>query len=1070
MFRNLLLSIIFTVCAAQFNAQTPGLIYEPATGTGSVVLDPNGDGYVSGTTSGFISNDKAESEIQYVPFIFPGAEPIQDINNAPNCGFTDFVDGGVLDPALKFLDASNNWLFRLRLGGTAPNAKSYSVLIDTDGLFGNTGALADPNYSLNNPGFEIEIVLATKFGVFVYDVNTPNCTPVISYTGTTNYQKAVAISTNCANPDYFYDFFVKFSDLTSTFSITPSTLMRFAIVDNAAANKSTICNPSSASDVAGVGNCTSLAECFTTIVNNQGPCAPNQSNCLARTSCPTLNTPIAVGSTSVSGTSTETVSTIIKVYRNGVLTGTTNLVSGSWTLTGITPPLAAGNVIEVKALASGKDESLSSCNIYSIPTCSAISSPIASITNSTPKGFCGTGVNNSTITIYYQGSTVITSTPNYSWTSPGVFEWKCNGSSGCTAGSAQCLCDGAYYITQTEPGKCESPGIWECVERTGATDATCNPGNIGPTTAPTITTSPITATMTSISGLIAAPDNTAGITVILYANGLPIGTTTTTAGGNWTVSSLNLSARSCNTITAIAIIPFKCASGASNTVIVSGGITSAPLINSNFCVSASTSTVSVTGVSGEANGTVIRIYVNGTLQAQTATVTNGTWTVSPISVTAGSSTITAAAIAPCKSQSAFSNSVAVSVQSAVGSLSITTNPIIEQTTSISGSGSAGTSVQVYIDNFPVGSPVPVVGGVWTLTLQPYDMYTNGVVTAAAISSGGCPSSTVSGGVVICIQPTNTLSINPSTPVNFCSSSGTVAVTVLNSQPLIVYQLYLANGITPTGSSIMGNGSAITLTTGVLTSSTTLKVKAFKLPPNSCESFLTNTVAVNFGSTPTTTLLVNASANPICAGSSASLNISSSQSGYSYQLRNNTGNITVGSAVLGTGGLISLPTGTLSANTSFNILVTGLAPASCTAQLNTITSITVNSTPVVSIASNPTLICSGSLSSLSASGAVSYSWNTGAVTASISVSPSVTTTYTVTGTTSGCSDTKTLSLTVNTAPTVNASASSTAICSGANATLTASGATSYSWNTGATTTTVSVSPLTTTIYTVTGFRY
>src|SRR5690606_19509325 len=120
-------------------AQTRGLIFEPASGAGTVVLDPNGDGYVSQTTAGFINNDQAESEIPYMKLVFPGSEPTSDVRNGPNCGFTDFVDSGTEDPAQSYLDANNNWLFRFRMGAVAPNAKSYSVLIDTDGKFGATG-------------------------------------------------------------------------------------------------------------------------------------------------------------------------------------------------------------------------------------------------------------------------------------------------------------------------------------------------------------------------------------------------------------------------------------------------------------------------------------------------------------------------------------------------------------------------------------------------------------------------------------------------------------------------------------------------------------------------------------------------------------------------------------------------------------------------------------------------------------------------------------------------------------------------------------------------------------------
>ena len=93
-------------------SQTPGMIYEPATGAGAAILDPNGDGYTSATTGGFTTDDQVQSEIPYSSLIFPGSEPTSDLNNAPDCGFTDFVDQGDRDPAQKYLSPAGNWLFR----------------------------------------------------------------------------------------------------------------------------------------------------------------------------------------------------------------------------------------------------------------------------------------------------------------------------------------------------------------------------------------------------------------------------------------------------------------------------------------------------------------------------------------------------------------------------------------------------------------------------------------------------------------------------------------------------------------------------------------------------------------------------------------------------------------------------------------------------------------------------------------------------------------------------------------------------------------------------------------------
>ncbi|MDP2888693.1 MAG: hypothetical protein Q8P34_06940, partial [Bacteroidota bacterium] len=340
----------------QVIAQTPGLIFERATGGGAAVLDPNGDGYTSKTTSGFQGNDQTDSEIPYVPLVFPMVEPDSDLGPGPDCGFTDFVDSGIEDPIQNYINLNNKWLFRMRMGHSSPNAKSYSILVDTDGKFGNSGPNADPDYTSSNPGFEIEIVLATKFGVFVYDVRTSVCNaPVISYTGTTNYQKSIALTTNCGNPDYFYDFYVDMSDITAKFGINASTPIRMAVVDNMAANKSTLCNPNSASDVGGTDCTGPLEVCFNQIINNYTPCPPGEY-CPDRSSCPIITGTYTASSTVVSGTSTEANGTMVQVYINGVAAGGTVTVSGgNWSRNGLT--LVALDEITAIAIAPGKGPS-----------------------------------------------------------------------------------------------------------------------------------------------------------------------------------------------------------------------------------------------------------------------------------------------------------------------------------------------------------------------------------------------------------------------------------------------------------------------------------------------------------------------------------------------------------------------------------------------------------------------------------------------------------------------------------------------------------------------------------------
>jgi hypothetical protein len=80
-------------------------------------------------------------------------------------------------------------------------------------------------------------------------------------------------------------------------------------------------------------------------------------------------------------------------------------------------------------------------------------------------------------------------------------------------------------------------------------------------------------------------------------------------------------------------------------------------------------------------------------------------------------------------------------------------------------------------------------------------------------------------------------------------------------------------------------------------------------------------------------------------------------------------------------------------------------------------ITIYALPVVS-ASTPS-VCLGHQAIMTAIGANTYTWSTGATTATISASPTITTTYTVTGTdVNGCSNTDVQSITVLQAPTPN----------------------------------------------------
>jgi hypothetical protein len=918
--------LMFFILSISFElkAQTKGMIVEPATGAGTEILDPNLDGYVSQTTAGFINDDKIESEIPYVPFTVIGFEPTSDLENAPNCGFTDFVDSGTEDAGLHHYNAINGkWYFRFRMGSISPNAKSYSVLIDTDGLFGNSGPNADPDFTANNPGFEIEIILATKFGVYVYDISnsTPNCDPVISYNGRTHWQKAIAHSEICNPQNFFLDFYVDFADLTAQFGLTPSTPVRMVFMDNTGAKKSSICNVSSRSDVGGISDsdCGSLANCLQQLINNQDFCTLEESVdglCKAVTPCPGIQAAIDGGASSVSGTSSEVNGTIIRVYKNDTLIGTTTVTGGAWTLDSISPVLAIDDTIRVQAEAPDKVASDLLCNEKVVGgTCT----PALVVTGlCTPnKGFEGTGIVGAIVRVYNTNGTLRSATNGTDWdgvnvtvAADGTWIWKCNGQSSCSGGANNCIPNGAYYITQQQAGKCESDPVWACFGSTNSES-------------PTITTSPINSSTTSISGGVPAPGNVENVRIFLYVNGEEVASVLTTAGGNWTFGSLTLNA--CDTLSFRSQRAALCASAPTNTTVVTNITSVAPVIESSACVATTLSTVS--GFAVEDFDSPVQIYVNGVPTGTPTTVNEfGRFVKTGLSIAVGS-TVTARVTGTCKLQSADSNPITVFGKSSNAGLTLTTSPIIEGMTSLSGAGVNGDTVFLYIDNYPIYEELEeinlvkavVSGGTWTAT-GIYDgaLYPQGFVSVAAKTPGGsCISDTAAYRQVQCAPPDDSKGLSDSEAL-VCEKSFVANIDIEDSEPFIIYQFY--NGIEPSGSSVLGNGSSITLISDTIISPTTLTIKALKIPVGTCEAMLNNDVEVSLTFLPEKDKIILVE-DSIVEGNRALVEIEDSQTNVIYQLYNMTLDQASGDPLQGDGGTIILESDVITEDTEFKIIAT-----------------------------------------------------------------------------------------------------------------------------------------------------
>jgi hypothetical protein len=300
------------------------------------------------------------------------------------------------------------------------------------------------------------------------------------------------------------------------------------------------------------------------------------------------------------------------------------------------------------------------------------------------------------------------------------------------------------------------------------------------------------------------------------------------------------------------------------------------------------------------------------------------------------------------------------------------------------------------------------------------------------------------GLVYVASPTYSQVINCSnkiTPVvnlqNFGSTTLTTAVIYYNCDGVNTQTVNWVGSLSPSTAVNYTLPQIVNLTNGSHAFNATVTA------PNSGTDNNTSNNINNQSFSIANSFTMSANSPSICSSQNATLTASGGASTYTW----NPGNMTGSSAVVS-------PTTTT---------IYTLSGTSGTCVNTFTTSVTVSASLVIS--ANSATMCAGGSTILTASGATSYTWNTGPQTPTLSVSPAATTVYTVTGTNGSCNGSKTTTVTVNPNPTV--AVNSTTICSGNNATLSASGATSYSWSTSASTSSIVVSPASTTVYTVTG---
>jgi len=597
-YNKILVAIAGIVSFFSASAQvTPGVIIRECTDatTGRTILNPTYNSvfksfggktyrYGSATNAGWVTNGNdtswAVNAIRWRPVPSPCGEPCCDLRRGPDHRFSDIVYDAQGVGVYMYYDSTNQAvLFRFRMGDLIPGAKGYSLLLDTDLRWGATGASADAGYvakttGINgNPGYELEIVLETGFGVAVYNVDGvgnpsdriqqtrriwysgSNLTPAKNWTDMS--QVVLAATNEDGDPDYFLEFYLPASVLTGSgffpnginqpIRIVPTTVM---------APKPSTAGP--ISDIYGCDDSTTTAWqppiCIGCNVIS-GICTP----------APTLNsislTSPSATTAQVSGTWTPdpkgSRSATIFIFRNNdtttaiasVQVTSTNGGQVNWGPLNITGA-AAGQIITAKARGTHAYESrwCFTSNARTITNCSGVV-PMATLDCITNKGangsnfFWGTGATAAS-TIILQRNTGTggfvnvaqypgTANTEWAFTGTGSFRnWSFNGS--CANNGNSKLDAGAYSVIVRDANGCTSGYSFSC--------NTTGTGNTGSSATRALTwTVPttLTTTTTTISGGFAAGTEALPSVVQVFRDSVLLGNATLT-GSPVTAWSFNL--------------------------------------------------------------------------------------------------------------------------------------------------------------------------------------------------------------------------------------------------------------------------------------------------------------------------------------------------------------------------------------------------------------------------------------------------------------------------------------------------------------------------------------------------
>ncbi|MEX2455800.1 MAG: hypothetical protein WD381_00735, partial [Balneolaceae bacterium] len=726
----IIVSLFMMIAPVEIFGQTSGLIYKPASEDGASILDPNGDGYVSQNTGGFVYDDHTESEIPFVPIFQLSAEGTRDVRTGPPGGHTDLV-GQYSDgkkTAFMYYDAANDaLLFRVRLAKQSKASKGYSFLFNTD--FEQFGPKAT-NFSRSNPGFQYEVVLETNFRISVYDWSSGSASRVWSSPNLDDYfQKSISYkhygqSGDSGENGYFYDFYVPLDDVPAAF--------RNELFDDFRVTVSTITNAQRGisgviSDILGSGSLDLQSEC------GGGIGSLNCTEVDPTTITPDIDVPLYDGDTSISGRLQEADGSTVYIFVNNTQIGTASVNDFEWEITGITA-LAENDVVKARASTNGKKisnftpeqtvvaaGSFVPCKDGYTETPSNVYLDIPNTNSGHVEGVGGTSEANATINLYDESfNAVSTETP-------------------VTADA-----NGDWYYEARNPGflfiNSESSDAQKCESEYATVNAIRSDGEVitNKTDTPSITSSPeIGGTSISVQN-----NDEATATIYLYINEEFVEQASADSEETIEFTSLTafenedvIAARAKNTNDALSDRVYKAVSAAP--APPEPDQSEAPEIVGNYVAG---SNVTVVGFSTEEAGTKIKLYVDGGEPVDsTEVLMDNTWELEVATLSDGD-VLTATATAPQETES--DPSAGVTVLAGISTPPTITSDLTIYSTEISGTSSASGTLTIYVDDGAIGTKE--ITGNWTFTdadagqgsgyIQ-NELYQGATVTATLTESG-----------------------------------------------------------------------------------------------------------------------------------------------------------------------------------------------------------------------------------------------------------------------------------------------------------------------------------------------